>query len=155
MDTNHSPLAELMTYIDSVRQKMEVVVSDTDPTLEIYPGWTIKDVLGHITAWEIVIQKAIQAFSAGDPPYFLREQDFDEFNQGAVDFRASWTLEEVLNEWRDIRAGLRKSIEGLDPDSLNEELVMPWGSERTLAELIEILGEHESEHMEHITKLTG
>jgi hypothetical protein len=122
--------------------------------LEVYSGWTIKDVLGHITAWEIVIHKAIQAFSAGDPPYFLREQDFDVFNQGAVDFRASWTLEAVLEEWRDIRADLRKSIEGLDPDSLDEELVLPWGSERTLAELIEILGEHESEHMEHITRLT-
>ncbi len=155
MDTNHSPLTELMTYIDSVRKKMEVVVSETDPTLEIYSGWTFKEVIGHITAWEIVIQKAIQAFSAGDPPYFLREQDFDVFNQGAVDYRASWPLEDVLEEWRDIRAGLRKSIEGLDPDSLGEELVLPWGSERTLAELIEILGEHESEHMEHITKITG
>jgi hypothetical protein len=144
-----------MTYIDSVRQKMEVVVADTDPALEIYAGWTIKDVIGHITAWEVVIHKAIQAFSAGDPPYFLREQDFDVFNQNAVDFRASWTLEEVLEEWQDIRAGLRKSIEGLDPDTLDEELVLPWGSERTLTELIEILGEHESEHMEHITKLTG
>ena len=155
MENSSSQHNDLFAYIDSVRQKMESVVSETDPTREICPGWTIKEIISHITAWEIVIQKAIQAFSAGDPPYFLREQDFDEFNQGAVDFRASWTLEEVLTEWRDIRAGLRKSIEGLDPDSLNEELVMPWGSERTLAELIEILGEHESEHMEHITKLTG
>jgi len=36
-------------------------------------------VIGHITAWEIVIHKAIRAFAADDPPYFLREQDFDRF----------------------------------------------------------------------------
>ena len=67
----------LVAEIDQVREEMEKIVSRTDPTLEICPGWTVKEVIGHITAWEIVIHKAIQAFLAGDPPYFLHEQDFD------------------------------------------------------------------------------
>lgn len=155
MDTNNSHRTEILDYIDSVRQKMEVVISETDPNLEIYSGWTIKEVICHITAWEIVIHKAILAFNAGDPPYFLREQDFDAFNQGAVDFRGAWSLEEVLKEWKDVRAEVRTAIQELKPGSLGEELVLPWGSERTMAELIEILGEHESEHLEQINKVTG
>jgi len=155
MENNTSRLNDLVACIDGVRQKMEAVISKTDPMQEICPGWTIKEVIGHIAAWEIVIQKAILAFTAGDPPYFLREQDFDRFNQGAVESRAEWSLEQVLQEWKDIRMGLRKSIQALDLDLLEEELVLPWGSERTLAELIEILGEHESEHMENIIKVTS
>ncbi len=155
MENNNSQLTELLAYIDGVRQKLGMVISETEPTQEIYPGWTIKEVIGHITAWEIVIHKAIQAFTAGDPPYFLREQDFDLFNQSAVEFRAEWSLEQVLKEWKDVRADLRSAIEALDPGLLEEELVLPWGSERTLSELIEILGEHESEHMEGIIKVTS
>lgn len=155
MDEHNSQLTELVAYIDSVRGKMDGVLSETDPSLEICPGWKIKEVVSHITAWEIVIHKAIQAFAAGDPPYFLREQDFDVFNQSAVEYRMDWSLEQVLKEWKDVRADLRATIQDLDPGLLQEELVLPWGSERTLAELIEILGEHESEHMEAILKVAN
>jgi len=155
MEENNNRLNEIVAFIDGVRQKMEAVVSETDPDMEICPGWTIKEAIGHITAWEIVIHKAIQAFIAGDPPYFLREQDFDRFNEQAVNYRAAWSLDQVSQEWKEIRLGLRKTIQSLDTTLLSQELVLPWGSERTLAELIEILGEHESEHMENIIKVTG
>ncbi|NQS90948.1 MAG: hypothetical protein HQ574_00945, partial [Chloroflexi bacterium] len=80
MENNNLDLSDLLAYIDQVRQKMEFVVKETDPTKQICPGWTIKDAIGHITAWEIVIHKAILAYQAGDPAYFLHEQDFDIFN---------------------------------------------------------------------------
>lgn len=155
MDKNNSQLNGLIANIDSVRQEMEGVIAQTDPALEICPGWTIKEAISHITGWEIVIHKAIKAFIAGDPPYFLREQDFNRFNQESVDFRADWTFKEVLKEWKDTRASIRETIRALDPEMLDEELVLPWGSERTLYELIEILSEHDSEHMENILKVRG
>ena len=65
----------LVNEIDQIRGEMDSVVQKVDPKLEICPGWTIKEAVGHITAWEIVIHKAIQAFQAGNPPYFLHEQD--------------------------------------------------------------------------------
>jgi hypothetical protein len=150
-----SRLSDLIAYIDGVRQKMEGVVAEVDPGLVLCPGWTIKEAISHITAWEIVIQKAIQAYITGDPPYFLHEQDFDRFNQESVSERAAWTLAEVLQEWRAVRAELRETIKNLTEEILDEELVLPWGSERTMAELIEILGEHESEHLENIIKVAG
>ena len=145
-------LDQLIAEIDRVREEMEKVVSRTDPSLEICPGWTVKEAIGHITAWEVVIHKAIQAFLAGDPPYFLHEQDFDIFNQEAVNYRAAWSLDDVLKEWKGERGKLRESILKIKEEDLSEELVLPWGSERTLAELVEIIAEHEGEHMENIEK---
>jgi hypothetical protein len=150
-----SHLSDLIAYADGVRQKMEAVVAETDPILEICPGWTIKEAVGHITAWEIAIHKAILAYKAGDPPYFLPEQDFDLFNRGAVSDRADWPIDDVIQEWKTVRNQLRDTILSLDENDLDEELVLPWGSERTMAELIEILGEHESEHLENIIKAKG
>ncbi len=145
----------LVQEIDQIREKMEVVVQKINPSLEICPGWTIKEAIGHITAWEIVIHKAIQAFLADDPPYFLHEQDFDIFNEEVVEYRSSWTLEQVLSEWKGIRADLKKTILTIKEEDLSVEMVLPWGSERTLAELIEIIGEHESEHLDNALKVAG
>ena len=111
--------------------------------------------IAHITAWEIVIHKAIQAYLAGEPPYFLHEQDFDIFNQEEVDFRGDWSLEQVLQEWKDVRAKLVKTIQKIKPDDLSVEMVLPWGSERTVTELIEIIGEHEGEHLGDSKKIAG
>jgi len=148
-------LTVLLAEIDQVRTDMGKVVQEIDTKLMIYPGWTIKEMIAHITAWEIVIHKAFQAYMAGDPPYFLREQDFDIFNEEAVDFRASWSMEQVLKEWRDVREELKKTIQKLKETDLPVEMVLPWGSERIVAELIEIIGEHEGEHMEVAIKVSG
>jgi len=145
----------LVNEIDQIRGEMDSVVQKVDPKLEICPGWTIKEAVGHITAWEIVIHKAIQAFQAGNPPYFLHEQDFDIFNEEAVVYRSSWTLEQVLQEWKDVRADLKKTILTIKEEDLSVEMVLPWGSERTLAELIEIIGEHEGEHMDNVIKVAN
>jgi hypothetical protein len=134
---------------------MQVLIENTDPELEICPGWTIKEVVGHITAWEIVIDKALIAFRAGDPPYFLREQDFDLFNKGAVEKRSAWTLAEVIREWEEVRGELKGTITKLNGNDLQMEMVLPWGSERTVQELIEIIAEHEQEHAENVKRFTG
>ena len=115
----------LLSEIDQIRTNMGKVVQETDTGLMIYPGWTIKELIAHITAWEIVIHKAILAYLAGDPPYFLHEQDFDIFNEEAVDFRASWSLEKVLQEWK--RITLQAKEAGLEEERLSGELHLLYG----------------------------
>lgn len=146
---------DLIKSIDLVRNEMKVMVENVDPEVEICPGWTIKEVLGNITAWEIVINKALKAFRAGDPPYFLHQQDFDLFNKDEVEKRSKWTLAEVIQEWEEVREDLKKTITGLKETDLSVEMVLPWGSERTVLELIEIIAEHEEEHMEEVDRVNN
>lgn len=148
-------LTGLLAEIDRIRTEMGKVVQTTEPGFMIYPGWTIKEMIAHITAWELVIDKALLAYLAGDPPYFLNEQDFDIFNEEAIEFRKSWSLEQVLKEWKDVRNELVDTINKLKETDLTVEIVLPWGSERTVAELVEIIGEHEGEHMEDTIKVSG
>ena len=61
-------LTVLLAEIDQVRTDMGKVVQEVDTKFMIYPGWTIKEMIAHITAWEIVIHKALQAYMAGDSP---------------------------------------------------------------------------------------
>ena len=148
-------IAELITEIGQIRNDMVDVVNKIDVGKIIYPGWTIKEMIGHITAWELVIDKALIAYQKNDPPYFLHEQDFDIFNGETVAYRASWTLEQVFQEWKEVRAVLLKTIKKLKEEDLEVDMVLPWGSERTVSELIEIAGEHESEHMVDAERVAG
>lgn len=146
-------ISGLLTTIKQSRVELEAQLGRTDPRQRIYPGWGIQEVIGHITAWEIVIDKALTAYRQGDPPYFLPEQDFDLFNQEAVECRESWEMEKVLQEWKDVREALVKTIRKLKQADLEVVMVLPWGSERSVAELIEIIGEHETEHLEDIKRM--
>jgi hypothetical protein len=148
-------LAALMDDFDLNRTKMTDIIEKTDPGLEIFPGWTIREVLINLTTWEIVINKALKAYQSGDPPYFLHEQDFDIFNQESIENRSSRSMEEVLKEWKQVRADLKKTINKLKETDLPVEMVLPWGSERPIYELLEIIGEHETEHMEDVIRVTG
>jgi hypothetical protein len=148
-------LADLTSEFDQIRKEMIEVVEKTDPGLEIFPGWTTREVIINITSWEIVIDKAITAYLAGDPPYFLHEQDFDIFNQESIEVRSSRSREDVVKEWKEVRKALNKTILKLKETDLPIELVLPWGSERPIYELLEIIGEHESEHMEDVIKVAG
>ena len=146
-------IAGLIEEMEGIRNEMEKVVGSFDPEKIIYPGWTIKELISHITAWEIVIEKALIHYQKGDPPYFLHVQDFDEFNGQAAQFRSAWSLDQVLKEWKDVRQSLVKTVQKLKEEDLDVEIVLPWGSERAIIELIEIAGEHEHEHMEDVEKL--
>ena len=143
---------QLLQLLDQNRSQLVILVEKINPGLEICPGWTIKEVLGHITAWEIVTNKAIKVFLAGEPPYFLHEQDFDLYNQAQVKKRSGWTLDEVILEWKLVRAGLKKKHSDLRMEDFAKEMVTPWGSERSIQELFEIAAEHEEEHAEGIRK---
>ena len=148
-------LAALIAEFDQSRNEMLEIVGRTDPALEILPGWTIREILINISSWEIVIEKALKAYQTGDAPYFLHEQDFDIFNQESIENRSSRSMEEVLKEWKQVRADLKKTIQKLKDTDLPVEMVLPWGSERPIYELLEIIGEHETEHMEDVKKVAG
>ena len=152
MENSTSGMDDLIQNIDQVRSEMQTLVNNTDPTLEICPGWTIKDVVGHITAWEIVIHKSLTAFLAGDPPYFMPEQDFDLFNRFEVEKRSGFSFGDVIQEWETVRKDLKKTINKIKEEDLETELVLPWGSERNIQELIEIIAEHEEEHRDAVIK---
>ena len=143
-------LAASIDEFDQTRKEMLKIVEVTDPGLEILPGWTIREILINITSWEIVIEKALKNYISGDPPYFLHEQDFDIYNQESIDVRAASSFEDITREWKEVRASLTKTIKKLIESDLDVEMVLPWGSERPIYELIEIIAEHETEHMEDI-----
>jgi len=89
--------------------------------------WTVKDILGHIAAWEWEAVRVMEQISSGQRPDLMDISDFDAWN--AVQ-SAGWrerTLDEVLAELHASRTALTEAISQLEEGQLESPDAFPYG----------------------------
>lgn len=145
-------MTELMYWFDKVRVEMRAVLERVDPEREVYPGWSMKENIAHITGWEEVTIKSLRALKAGTAPYILPPKSIDAHNDDMVRTRVSMSFEEVLREWEGIRAGLIAAIAGLSEGDFEKWITFPWGPEGTVRDLLAIIADHEGEHARELRR---
>ena len=140
----------LLQRMDETRSKIETLLPKVDPDKEIYPGWTIKDLLAHMTGWDDATIDSLKAHVVDRPPSVAAIRSLDEYNDLTVTSRHDLNYEQVLKEWRLTRQVLRTIIEQISPDKFLEPLVVPWGNKTSVAFLVEMFRDHEEEHIRDI-----
>jgi hypothetical protein len=140
----------LLHRLDETRQSIEEILPKIDPTREIYPGWTIKDMLAHMTGWDDATIDSLRAHVVGRPPALEAIRSLDEYNLLTVSSRGDLDYEQVLKEWRLTRQVLRTIIEQLPDEKFIEPLIVPWGDKTTVTYLVEMFRDHEEEHAHDI-----
>jgi hypothetical protein len=136
----------LLHRLDEARARLEAFLPQVDPSKEIYPGWTIRRMLAHITGWDDATIASLRAHVAGQPPATPADRGIDEYNSRTVSSRDDLDLDHVLKEFRLTRQVLRTILEDMPDDKFHHELIVPWGGKATVTELIDIFVEHEEEH---------
>jgi uncharacterized protein (TIGR03083 family) len=120
-------------------------------------AWTVKDLLGHVTAWHKLALDALAAWQEGrGPPPFA---GLDEFNAEQAELRRDWTLERVREEFEEAHATLVGAVAGLSPRALAEKRMFigddPRSLRQTLGRLLwGVQGQfrHASEHAHQIRR---
>lgn len=81
--------SELFSQLEhSVTGLLEVMESLPDPLLEVYPGWSAKDVLGHLVGWHDSFARNTRDLSLGVKPKPLKGCLQDLNDQFAAESRA-------------------------------------------------------------------
>jgi len=142
--------ALLIHRLDETRDIIEKILPTIDVTHEIYPGWTMKDMLAHMTGWDDATIDSLKAHVVDRPPSVAAIRSLDEYNDLTVTSRHDLNYEQVLKEWRLTRQVLRTIIEQISPDKFLEPLVVPWGNKTSVAFLVEMFRDHEEEHIRDI-----
>jgi hypothetical protein len=142
----------LIRNLENVREEFRSLLNAADPELEISPGWTVKEVLAHITGWDLVTVQAIQSYQKRSL-YLLDTMDIDACNREIIKSRQDHTLKEVFTEWEQARRSLVEAVQALDEEDLEDGLMYPWGEEGSLQEMLEIIAGHEKEHAREIQRL--
>ncbi len=138
--------AYLLHRLNETRTQIDSLLPNIDAKKEIYPGWTIKDLLAHITGWDDATIESLRAHVAGRPPVISAPNGIDEYNDRTVTSRSDLNYDHILNEWRLTRQVLCTIIEQMPEDKFFEPVTLPWGPRGTVTMLVETFRDHENEH---------
>jgi hypothetical protein len=138
--------AQLIQRFNQARDDVRALLPNIDIHMQIYPGWTIKEVLAHLAGWDDATILALEAFVTGDPPPTPAVRGFDFYNAQTVAERATLNYEQIVREWELVREHLLPILDNIPDEKLSATIVSPWGPHVTIADLIAIMSEHEEEH---------
>jgi hypothetical protein len=140
----------LLNRLYESRLKLEELLSRIDPSKQIYPGWTIKQILAHISGWDDASKDALCAHGLTRSPSTPTIHSLDRYNEFSIASRKDMTYDQILKEWRLTRQALCEIIEQLPEETISEPIAVPWGSKTTLTKLVDIFSNHEKEHAQDI-----
>lgn len=148
-------LAQRSFLIQRLKEKREELKSFAEkapPGKEIYEGWSIKELLAHLSGWDDAIVEALQAHSGGEPVSTTVSRGVNAYNAKTVHTREALSLEQVMKEWEATSELVYQGLDELPNEKFNQPLTFPWGEPGTVAYLIEIFVEHDEHHARHLEK---
>lgn len=152
-----STMTDLFASLDQGRAALLAAIKDLpDDVLErkgVVGAWSIKNVLGHLVAWESAVTEFLpERVATGARPaiFAVIGDDEDGWNARDVAAREHLTPREQLEEFERSRQALLQTLRTLGEEVLKRE--HPWeGWDGTVAAyVLDSVGGHEDEHRETV-----
>ena len=142
---------KLIGWLEESHQNIEKLVSQVDQKLEIYPGWTIREILAHFTGWDDAVIASLKSLAVGGVLTVVAEGDHNFHNLTTVSEREALSFERVYQDWQHTHEQLKIAIRDLPPQKMEAHFVFPWGQTGNTEDLvIGLTTEHEVSHMQDI-----
>jgi hypothetical protein len=142
---------QLIQALDESRATMRSLIGDLTPESEIYPGWTLRQFLAHLTGWDDVTTTTLRAHARNETPATPVSAGINAYNAESVATREALDLDHIVKEWELAREELKAAIRTLSPEQMAAPLLHPWGHVSTVAKLVNIMIHHEGvEHAEEL-----
>lgn len=139
----------LIALLDEARAYTLAVLGGADSTLIVHTGsgWTVRDVAGHILAWEQVALRAVQALESGAPAYTIPDfVSFDAVNVRLREQQRSLSFDDIRRELSEVRKQLKAVLTTLPAERFTNVFAFPWPGSGSLSKLVLIIAAHERGH---------
>lgn len=117
---------------------------------EIFPNWTLKEMLAHMTGWDDAVIASLRAHVMGDTPGTPADRGIDDYNEKSVFARKKLTYAHVRKEWENKRETLKMIILEMPTDKFTQALLLPWGETGTTTYTLEVFIHHENHHAQQL-----
>ncbi len=118
--------------------------------------WSVKDILSHLTSFELVLIDAMNELLGNEetPNLDALRQDFSNFNDGQVELRRGKTPDEVLAEYNAAHQEVMRLIEKVPVETRRTNGALTWyGPNYDLEDFIIYTNyAHKREHSAEINK---
>lgn len=96
-------------------------LSDDDLTQKVSMVWTVKDVVAHMVGWERECAIILPwAWKSKEVLWFMKTNDYDEFNAENVEEYKDYTIKDLLAEWRSWQGVLDEEIAKIGEEKLRK-----------------------------------
>ncbi len=132
---------ETVEFLKDDHAKLELVLEAlTDEMMishRISGTWRIKDILAHLSAWNIKLTEAVDVVLNNEKPWFMESFSEEEFNHIQVVKRKSMSLKEIIDEWQQSFDDMLKKINSLSDEEWKYKTQFKYrdGSEVTVESL--------------------
>ncbi len=120
---------ETIKFLQDDRKELEIVLKDLVPedfvTFRVLGTWKIKDVIAHLSGWNIELKKSIDKLLSNEELWFVSESE-DYFNKIQIMKRKSLTVEEILDEWKMTFTELIEEIRNLTDEEWEFTTKYKW-----------------------------
>ncbi len=130
--------------------QVEAAISGQSLAKVVYAdsGWTAKDILAHLAAWNDEAAQSLEAYAHGGAHTVPPDREGDTYNDRAYARFADRPGEEILAWWRSTHSRLAEVAERLTGVGRSGPLTYPWGAQGDIAALLQDMVGHEREHLE-------
>ncbi len=110
---------ELLAVVEDSWRQVDAAIDGLDEAAMVEPGvvetWSIKDLLGHIAAWEQMALRHVEQWRRGETPG-IGASSVDDYNASEAARRRDWPLPKVREEAAETRQRLRTMLESITDD---------------------------------------
>jgi hypothetical protein len=143
----HQSQADFWTALDGVEESRLVDKRAVD-------GWSLKDVVGHIAAWEeLIIEAARHIYDPSQPAVSVFGDDIESMNAIMAAKREANSWETERQSLLDTQTAMNEFVAQLLPGDYRLRGPYPWPDDQgTLAELITHTSEHYEDHLSDVER---
>lgn len=146
MEKKENILAEM----ESARNGLNSAIETFGQQSEVYPEWTLKELMAHIAGWDAAVVETLKSFLAGDEFGTPADGGIDAYNAVSVEVRKDRSLADITKEYSDLRMELMGLLDGLTEEQYDTVITVPWGQEGTIRQMMSVFVHHEHEHAQEL-----
>ncbi len=155
----------LLDVVEDTWHQLDAALAGLDEAAMLEPGvvegWSIKDLLGHVAAWEQMALRHVDQWRRGGTPGGTGDFSVDAYNAAESARRRDWPLAQVRAEAAETRERLRTTLQSMADDEWHA--VTGEGERRqTLGDWVGGAlggaagpGTHAADHAQHIQAWRG
>lgn len=147
-------IEELQDVLRQSFERMLEILDHIDETTEIYPTWTVKEVIAHLIIWDKLTCDSLSSFIQGGTPAVAAINGVDAMNNEAIETYAAFSFEETVQEWEQERQRLLDTMTALTDKQSGDKITHPWGGHDTIARMLLLLANHDTQHTSDIIRIT-
>jgi len=132
---------------------MVAQLDEVDKQRKIYPLWTIREIVAHLSGWDDAAIGFASALLKGEIPPIPAPRGPNVYNEETVSTREGLSYDHIVREYVSTRAKLITVVRQMTEEMVTQKSILPWGDEGSLESIVQVFGPHEMEHAMDVKKI--